>query len=74
MKRTQIEIITADNGGLVFFGPCLPTAPKSPARPARTYICPTLKPEEVGATLLAMLTDVNMTKHDVKEDDLDITF
>lgn len=72
MKRTQIEIITADNGGLVFFGPCLPTAPKSPARPARTYICSTLKPDEVGITLLAMLTDLSLTEHDA--DELNIEF
>ena len=76
MTKTAISIIAADNGGLVFQGPLpLATASKAPtpSRP-KTYICATLDPITVGETLLALLTEVNMTKHDVKDDDLDITF
>ena len=77
MTKTAISIIAADNGGLVFQGPLpLATASKAPtpSRP-KTYISPTLDAKQVGETLLALLTDINMTKHDVvKDDDLDITF
>jgi hypothetical protein len=78
MAKTTIQIVAADNGGLVFQGPALisTTAPKSAGPPIRlkTYICSTLDPTEVGTTLLALLTDINLTKHDIKDEDLEITF
>lgn len=80
MTKTAITIIAADNGGLVFQGP-LPlasgsktTGPVQPIHRPKTYICATLEPTEVGTTLLALLTDINMTKHDVRDEDLEITF
>lgn len=64
MKRLTIALTVSDNGCLSFFGPLQSMATKAPVDTTaqRQYVSRTLRPLEVGQTLLALITDLNLTK------------
>lgn len=63
MKRITLALTVSDNGCLSFYGPLNSLATKQPVDPSkqRQYVARSLKPLEVGQTLLAIITDLQLT-------------
>jgi hypothetical protein len=73
MKSIKLELLFPDNGGVLLHhnpamaGSKMPT----PSGRQKLYMCTTLDPAEVGATLMAMLADMHMTDAYPLPSDLD---